>query len=731
LVDEIGGPPQRVGAAPDDVDGRDALEHQVRQLMSRLAAWVEAQLVQAVDDRRNDLRVLRSELQAALNEQAAGARAESAAVLTVAIRRLSVNQEQLDQRLEDVAGRSAAAVAGAAALSVAAAADAGRLEALEHALDQGIGRLADSVKVELADSADRRRSEMEAVRAELSERLEGVERRAGRASEEVAVLSAAAEAEAARVLAFEEQLRAAVARLSDSVDARVGESLATGRAGVAADIVALTSTLEDQAARAGAFEERVRTAIVRLTDSVDGRLVEAGEARQAEVDRLQAVLDERLAIVAGQIAGQIAGQVAAGVAGVAASVEAESQRVNAFEEQVRSVISRLTDSVESLAAVSTTRPGEAEALRVGHEAALEERLRAQLPAALTVRLAAQVGELVDGRLNEIVERRRTEFDSLRVELQGALTEQLGEARSQIAAAVAGANKRFSAGLEQLSERMDALVQQVAGSGERVETVVGSVSSDGDRLEALELHTRRTDERLGQLVDAKLASMLTDDPEARTAALRAEIEGAAAAHLGELRAEIAAAAAATERKLVAAQEALEERMAGPAAQAEAAAAGHDAVAASVVADRGRVERLETRGRQSEERLVKTIEARLAEATAAGASEIAALSAELVEVRSQVIDAAAAQARKSGRAQDQLKRSLDDVAARVDDLGAAMAAASSAEKGALAPLRSDVRQLQAQVEELLKAQGDIRSPRRAATPPPGRSAKPASRTPKNGR
>ena len=47
----------------------DALEHEVRLLTSRLAGWVEAQLVQALDDRRQEMTALRSELLSTMDEQ--------------------------------------------------------------------------------------------------------------------------------------------------------------------------------------------------------------------------------------------------------------------------------------------------------------------------------------------------------------------------------------------------------------------------------------------------------------------------------------------------------------------------------------------------------------------------------------------------------------------------------------------------------------------------------------
>src|SRR4051794_6949867 len=85
------------------VDRRGALEPRVHGLTSRLASWVESQLVQALDDRRDDMTALRSELQAVVNEELDGFRAESASVVAVATLRLEAAQKQLGERLDEVA----------------------------------------------------------------------------------------------------------------------------------------------------------------------------------------------------------------------------------------------------------------------------------------------------------------------------------------------------------------------------------------------------------------------------------------------------------------------------------------------------------------------------------------------------------------------------------------------------------------------------------------------------
>ena len=73
-----------VGQAQVDLDRLDVLEQQVRQLTGRLAGWVEAQLVQAIDERRDDLQALRAELQLMVSERVAGLRTETGSVQSLA-----------------------------------------------------------------------------------------------------------------------------------------------------------------------------------------------------------------------------------------------------------------------------------------------------------------------------------------------------------------------------------------------------------------------------------------------------------------------------------------------------------------------------------------------------------------------------------------------------------------------------------------------------------------------
>lgn len=676
VVDEIGEPPRRPSSGTDDLDRLETLEHQVRQLMSRLAGWVEAQLVQAVEDRRSDMRALRSELQAAVADQVAAARAENGSLLTVAVRRLTVNQEELGERLDDVVGRANEAAKNAAASTMAVAGDADRLEAFEGQLNRRIRQLTDSVQTV--------RAELESA---VAERLDAVVRQAEQAWEGVSALRASTEAETARAHAFEERLRSAMRRLGESLEAKVaelaGQRLADLEQAQAADasvigsvvqridgvagqaaraeeaIAALSSSMEAETARVLAFEEQVRSAVARLSETVDARLAQATSGRQAEAQAWRAeagaALEGRLHAVLAQ-----ATHASESVAGLAASLDAEAARSQALEERVRAVVSRLTESVEALAATSATRGGEPE--------------------------------------------------TIRVQLEEAVTKQVTDARTQIAAAIAGANKRFVRGQEQLSER----------------------------LEALEMHTRRTDERLTQLVEAKIAAMTTGDPEAAIAAVKIDLEEALEERLGEVRSQIAGTAADAEANQAATRGQVEGQvteLGGQVAELSgrlaAATSGLGGLGDSLAADQARMDTLETRGHELEERLAQAIDAQRQAASEERAAERAGLSAELSRIRSELVEAATAQTRTSSKDLSQLRKGLEDVVGRVEKLASAVAASASAEAGALAPLRSDVRMLQTQVSELTEARGEARARRQPAPrkkPAPAKSPQVAKRAPR---
>lgn len=124
-----------------DVDRVEALEHQVRQFMGRLAGWVESQLIQAVDGRRSDLRALRAELQFALSEQAS----EPIALLAASIEE-----------------------------------NAARAPAFEERVQSAVRRFGESLEATLAESASGHLADLDTVRGELRAVID--ERVAGLAS---------------------------------------------------------------------------------------------------------------------------------------------------------------------------------------------------------------------------------------------------------------------------------------------------------------------------------------------------------------------------------------------------------------------------------------------------------------------------------------------------------------------------------------------------------------------
>ncbi len=72
----------------------------------------------------------------------------------------------------------------------------------------------------------------------------------------------------------------------------------------------------------------------------------------------------------------------------------------------------------------------------------------------------------------------------------------------------------------------------------------------------------------------------------------------------------------------------------------------------------------------------------------------------------------------RAEAEVAEGLETLGAQFDAIAAATAKAAFAEEGALAPVRSDVRMLQAQVAELAQAVAEVR-PRTKSPPAPTRA------------
>ncbi|MGH9265180.1 MAG: hypothetical protein ACRD1D_10860 [Acidimicrobiales bacterium] len=649
-MDESAEPPRRPEPDADDVDRLQALEQQVRQLTSRLAGWVEAQLVQAVEDRRNDMKALRSELQLIVNEQLAGIRAESASVLSVATRRLEVAQEQLSERLDGVADRAGEAAQNAAALTGSAATEARRLDLVEEQLDQRLARLSDELHGQVRVAAERQRAELDALRGELqslvAQEAERAARNGGsdngleqRVRSAMSRLSESMEAKLAEVAAARtaelDQLRAALDAATEGMGDRV-DGVARQAAAATEGMAALRADVDEGTARAEALEQRVKSAVGRLTDSVEGRLGEASTAGRSDLDALRAEVQRALA----EQGTEIRTELATAIAALRARSTETRERLGALEEQQRQAGDRLE-------------------------------------------------ELVETRLAAIVDRRRGELEELKGELQDDLARQLSQSRTEIGTAVSDSHRRFLLSVERLDERMTALAEQAVAVASGVETVNETVASDGRRIEALELHTRRTDARLTDLVESKL-SELAGRQATDFDALRAQVRGVLDDHLAETQAEVASALAEGRQEL-ADQRA---ELAAETARLQELRAGLDRRAADTVATLEALgTSVEAALREAEERLAERVQARMA--------DLESLATQVAEARGEVASSSETLARRYTRGQDRLKAKMDDLRAKVDGVVEESAKAAAVEAGMLAPIRSDMRDLQAQVAELAEA------------------------------
>ena len=542
--EEQAGPP---ALAPDGLERLDALEDQVLQLTTRLAGWVEGQLAQAVDDRRSDLRALRTEL----------------------LQTVDVRVKQMPAPASVDAGEVGA-----------------RIEAFEQRMKAAMGRLTDSMEARLADANAARASELDALRSSLGDRLDRRERDA----------SAAAE----RTAALEQKGSAAIARLEKAVDTRL-QAIAAQVTAASDGVSALQAEAGAGPARAELLEQRVRSAMGRLAESVEARLAEAVAARPGELVALRTELERAVAQQVGE----------------------------------------LRTEIETVGAASRARAAQA-----------QERLDA---------VEARQGDA--GAL-----------ETLRRQLDEALAQQVREARTEIATSVADAHRRFVVAVDSLDERMAAVTEQVAASKAvvgGVEALPDAVASDGRRIEALEEHTRRTDAHLSDLVDAKLAE-LSAERLAELAAARSQLRESVDAHLADVRAEVAFGTSRLEEALAA------------------------------VATLG----------ASVERSQREADARLADAVQVKLDELEKAAADLAVARVEVAEAVTAFDRRVADAEDQVRRQVEELAVQV----AGLVKTATTEGGVLAPLRSDIRHLQAQLAELAETVEAIRPRRKAPAPAP---------------
>lgn len=715
---DVGRPPAGAG------DRIEAVELQVRQLTSRLAGWVEAQLVQALEDRRSDMKALRAELQVVVGENLAALRAETSSVLSVATRRLELAQEQLGERLDTVGERAADTATRIVALTGTSSTEGERLAIVEQQVTQRLTLAHEEVAAALIAAEDRRQADLAALRAELAE--------------------VGAGAGPARIDMFEQRVKAAMGRLAESFETQLAE-LAAGRDSgldaLRAEVTGVVAAAERDAADRTEMLEKVRNeAAARSAERIEARLAQIVAEREVLADTLRAELaTAREAEVEEQRADRVATAAAIGervdatamraaavadrVSELQAGADAAAALAEELEQRVKAAVGRLAESVEErLAEVAAVQSAQRRTEIDTAAAALRARLaqvQERVDAADEARREseARVGGLVEAKLDEVVGRRQAELEALRAELQEALDVQLRQARSEIGTAVADAHRRFVVSVDNLHERMNIVADQATSAHAAVagmETLDETVASDGRRIEALELHTRRTDARLEDVVDAKLAELagrrsaeldarlaeFAGQRGAELAGAQAQLRAALDAHLAETRAEVTSAVNAGRAELLERSARLEERQASLDSQAAQAVAGLDDLAAAV----------DVALRDAEERLGERVQAQLAVVEAAAA--------EVAGERSEMAASTASLTRKVARLQDQVQKKVAGVVEQVD--GLARAAASDA--GSLAPLRSDLRFVQTQVAQLSEAVAELR-PRRQ--PAPARKAAPAKK------
>ena len=585
-----------------------------------------------------------------------------------------------------------------------AASDAGevdRLEALEEQVRQLATRLAGWVETQLAQAVDTRRAEMRGLRSEI---LSSVDARLAVTSQ-----PRGADDVAARVEGFEQRVKAAMGRLTDSVETRLAETTAARES----ELAALRSALVDRLDRLERDEAAAgeSLAALRLTSRAAAERTEALEQQvRAAVSRLEKSLEARVDGLVLQVAAANDGVVA-----LQAEADAGPARAELLEQRVRSAMGRLAESVEArLGEVVAARPAELAGVRTELERALalqatELRTEIETVAAATRARASQVQErldaveqlhrdadqrfatLVDAKLVEIVDRRRTEMAALRRDLEEAVTQQVREARTEIGTAVADAHRRFVVSVDELDERMARVTEEATAAQAavaRVEALPDEVASDGRRIEALEEHTRRTDARLGELVNAKLDELAAERMR-EMADVRDQLRASVDAHLADTRAEVAFTLAEGRTEVAAGTKRMEE------------AVGH-------------VEALGARADQAVQARLDELEKAAGE-VADGRVEVAAAVADLdrraAETREEAATAIAALDRRADETEDRVRRQVDDLAAQV----AALVRTASSEGGVLAPLRSDIRMLQAQVSELSESITELRPRRKAAAEP----------------
>ncbi len=464
-VDEASEAPPQPPAATAGGDRLEALEQQVRQLTSRMAGWVEAQLVQALDDRRKDMLALRSELQTVVNEQ------------------LAVVGEQLRAELRTFGDEQAKALA---AVRAEVGDGPARVEGFEQRVKAAMVRLTEAVEARLAETAGTRDAALESVRAELARRLDILGREADVATAVVGAVQLSVAESAERTATLDRQVQSAVGRLGDSFEVRLvqlsaahagdvstlrHEWTATAttlgarlgevalRAGVVSDdLVALRVEAGAAATRAGELEQRIKAAVSRLAESVEGRLSELVRAQAAEVEAAGAALRGALATQAAELRAELDTATSA----MRSRFVHAHERLDAVERQQREGSDRANEGVEA-------------------------------------------------RLAEVVERRRAEFDELRRELGDSVASQLLAGRTDIGTVASGhVRSALDAHLAETREEVTLALGQsrtdLAAGAAQLEALVVSVERTVQEAEAMASHLAGADAARADAADAAVASL---------------------------------------------------------------------------------------------------------------------------------------------------------------------------------------------------------------------------------
>ena len=309
-----------------------------------------------------------------------------------------------------------------------------------------------------------------------------------------------------------------------AIDERVGQQAS------AADLSALSAEVEAGPARIDAFEQRVKAAMVRLTDSVETRMAEAATTRCANLEGLRSELAKRVdelqrtgSTVRERVdaVAQRTSAVADDIGALRVEVKAGTARNDELEKRVKAAIGHLADSVETRLAEFAAQSTEETTTRLAKmadqrrteldafKAELEDTLAAQIRAAADKVLVAFEGQAdktearldaldasvpatlreAEARLRQMMQAKQGDFE--------AVAARVAKARTDMDATVASVNRRLARTEDQVQERLATLSEKVDALTETAAVEAGSLAP------------LRSDLRLLQGQVAELAELLAD------------------------------------------------------------------------------------------------------------------------------------------------------------------------------------------------------------------------------